>query len=116
MPGPGHAHLSGAVFSSVRHNGMQVLRGLDSSIELPKVFVLIRSNPALYPNRIDAVALPVGKQTHAIPGRHDGLEMLLQLLHGQAQKNMLAYSIRRFNLQCNFGNNTQCSEANNSSI
>src|ERR1700681_2811386 len=80
VPGTGYAHLFGTILRRKLRNRVEVAGGEfrpekhQSSVKCPSFF-----DAALDPQFVNALLLPVGKQTYAVPAGFDFVKVVLQL-------------------------------------
>ena len=88
VPRAGNAHLLGAGSGVVAGERVEVFVGGLGSVEVfgdfeEHGFVMGISALLLDPDLSDAVVLPVGEEADAVAAGEDGVEVVLELVHGQ---------------------------------
>src|SRR5271169_2354634 len=113
IPGSRYAHLFGAVFGRQLGNGVQTSGGQFGTEEVwrcvrcPSFFY-----SAFYPNFVDTLLLPVGKQADAVRTRFDSIKVVLQLTQWEIFINVLTHHEGGLNIERDFCNYAKRSESN----
>src|SRR5215472_608521 len=116
VPRPGDTQLLGTVFRRKRCNRMKISGcGLRSEKFGRGSKSLSFLYAAFDPHLVDILVPPIREQTDAVGAGFDGLEVVLYLIQRHVQVNVLPHRVRRLNVECDLGDDTERAQPDNGS-
>ena len=117
MPGPGDAHLFRAVLRGQLGDRMEVPLGKGRTKQFGLRFRRVGGiNPALHPDLIDSVMLPVGEQADAVGTGHDLFEVVLQARCWKILVDRLRHIEGRRKIEHHLGDNAKTAQRDDRAI
>ena len=70
---------------------------------------------AFDPQLVDILVPPIREQTDAVGAGFDGLKVVLYLIQGHVQVNVLPHHVGRLNVECDLGDDAERAQPDNGS-
>src|SRR6516164_2000946 len=116
VPRAGNTHLLGTVFRGESCNGMEISGCRFRSEKFGRGSKSLSFFQAAFdPHLVEILVPPIREQTDAVSAGFDGLEVVLYLIQGRVQVDVLPHHVRRLNVECDLGDDTERAQPDNGS-